>query len=237
MNKIGDLIINGYGSANGGEFDRVVINGKGTVNGQVNCTLLECNGSGAITGDVKSEKVKISGNGKISGNVVSQNIIIEGGASILGGAKTSKMNIQGKATIGGYVKGEELRVQGSVAIGGDCEVEVFQLEGQFSIGGLLSAEEIDIETFGACKAHEIGGKSIRVKQKSSVLLSLLKTIKSVTLETELIEGDDIELENTKAKIVRGTHIVVGENCEIDLVEYKETFRVDKNGRVKESVKI
>jgi cytoskeletal protein CcmA (bactofilin family) len=237
MNKLGDLIINGYGSANGGEFDRVVINGKGTVNGQVDCTLLECNGTGSITGDVKSEKVKISGNGKITGNVLSQKLIIEGRASILGDAQTTNMIIQGKATINGHVKGEELKVQGSITIGKDCEVEIFKSEGQFSIGGLLSADDIYIEIFGECKANEIGGKTIRVKQKSSILLSLIKTIRAVNLVTDLIEGDHIELENTKAKIVRGNNIIIGENCEIDLVEYKETYQLDKNGRVKESVKL
>jgi cytoskeletal protein CcmA (bactofilin family) len=237
MSKMGDLIINGFGSANGGEFERVVINGKGTVNGKLNCTTLECNGTGAVTGDVTSDKINVSGSGKISGNVMCQDLLIKGKASILGDAKINNMIVQGKATVSGSVKGEELTVQGSIVIDEDCEVEIFNSQGHFSIGGLLSAEDIDIETFGECKANEIGGKTIRVKQKSSMLMSLIKTLKSIHLVSDLIEGDQIELENTKAKIVRGNHINIGKNCEIDLVEYKESYHLDKNGIVKESVKL
>ena len=35
-----NLIINGYGSSNGGEFHKVQLNGKGTVNGNVECENL-----------------------------------------------------------------------------------------------------------------------------------------------------------------------------------------------------
>lgn len=48
-----NLIINGYGSSNGGEFHKVQLNGKGTVNGNVECEKFECNGYGAVTGDLK----------------------------------------------------------------------------------------------------------------------------------------------------------------------------------------
>ena len=48
-----NLIINGYGSSNGDEFHKVQLNGKGTVNGNVECEQFECNGYGAVTGDLK----------------------------------------------------------------------------------------------------------------------------------------------------------------------------------------
>jgi cytoskeletal protein CcmA (bactofilin family) len=139
--------------------------------------------------------------------------------------------------VSGNIKGEELKVQGSIVVGGDCEVETFKAEGQFTVSGLLSAEHIDIQTYGECKAGEIGGQTIRVREKTDLLLGLIKTVKSVKLETDLIEGDHIELENTKAKIVRGNQIIIGKNCEIDLVEYKESYQLEKNGRVKESIKL
>jgi cytoskeletal protein CcmA (bactofilin family) len=237
MEAMGDLIINGYGSANGGQFDRTVISGKGTVNGNLECNLFECNGSGIITGDLKSEKAKISGNAKITGNVTSIDVIVEGRGSITGNANVDKMTINGTGSIGGNVKGEELLVKGRFAVGGNCEVETFRTEGQFSVGGLLSAEHIDIYTIGGCKAAEIGGQTIKVKQKSNLWAGLFKSVLPIKLEAELIEGDHIELENTKAKIVRGNHIIIGVNCDIDLVEYKETFKEVKNGLVKKSMKL
>lgn len=236
-NKLGDLMINGFGSSNGGHFDRAIINGKGTVNGDLQCHFFECNGSGTVNGDIKSEKVKISGNAKIDGKVYTTDLIIEGRGVIKGDTYMNSLVIAGAATVGGNVKGEELKLQGKINIDGDCEVENFKSEGQFTIEGLLSAEQIDIHTYGECSAKEIGGQTIRVKQKNNFLLDLIKTVKSVKLKADLIEGDHITLENTKAKVVRGNHIVIGENCEIDLVEYKETYKVENNGLVKESIQI
>lgn len=60
-----NLIINGYGSSNGGEFHKVQLNGKGTVNGNVECEQFECNGYGAVTGDLKSSSARISGSVKL----------------------------------------------------------------------------------------------------------------------------------------------------------------------------
>ncbi|MCL0069946.1 hypothetical protein M1O56_05235 [Dehalococcoidia bacterium] len=57
------------------------------------------------------------------------------------------------------------------------------------------------------------------------------------LETELIEGDEILLEWTRAKTVRGKQIVIGEGCEIERVEYSESLEVDESARVGERVKL
>ena len=57
------------------------------------------------------------------------------------------------------------------------------------------------------------------------------------LIAESIEGDDIYLEETKAKAVRGNNIVIGEGCEIGLVEYKSKFEQTGNAKVKENKNI
>ncbi|WP_318506008.1 cytoplasmic protein [Bacillus sp. T3] len=235
--KHGDLIINGVGASNGGQFNQVLISGKGTINTAVDCTYFKCSGTGIVHSDIKSEKTKISGHAKISGNVVSHEFEIEGRALVRGNAEVHELDIKGRGFINGHVKAEEIKSQGSIVIGGDCEAESFKAEGHFKVGGLLTAEKIEIVLASGCMATEIGGSTIRVKQKSNIIRDLLKLVFPIKLEAELIEGDMIELENTKAKIVRGTHIIIGENCEIDRVEYKEAFRVEKNGLVHENIKL
>ncbi len=237
IEKQGDLIINGFGTSNGGRFQQAVISGKGTVNGQLDCSYFKCNGTGTVNGDIKSEKTKISGNGKIIGDITSKDFVIEGRALVSGNAVITKMVVKGRGSVGGNIKGEELKVQGSLFVGGDCEVETFKAEGHFVVDGLLSAENIEIHTSGSCKAGEIGGQTIRVRQKKNLLLELIKVVYPVKLETDLIEGDHIEIENTKARIVRGNHIIIGENCEIDLVEYKESFQIENNGIVKKNIQL
>ncbi|AJO24082.1 hypothetical protein AB434_2033 [Heyndrickxia coagulans] len=38
---MGNLVINGVASSNGGTFDDVIVNGKGTVNSEIKCKNLE----------------------------------------------------------------------------------------------------------------------------------------------------------------------------------------------------
>jgi cytoskeletal protein CcmA (bactofilin family) len=232
---LGDLIINGVGSSNGGRFQNALISGKGTVNGALDCTFFKCSGTSIVKGEVKSQKIKISGSTKIIGNVSTDELLIEGKAAITGDAFVNKLNVRGSGSVDGSIKGEEIKVQGNMVIGRDCEVETFIAEGRFTVGGLLAAEKIEVYHSWNCRVMEMGGENIRIKQKPNFLRGIFKSVFSYKLKTDLIEGDYIELENTKAKVVRGNHIIIGENCEIDLVEYKDSLRVEKNGVVKEKV--
>ena len=57
------------------------------------------------------------------------------------------------------------------------------------------------------------------------------------LISEVIEGDEIYVEYTKAKVVRGNKVVIGPGCDIQSVEYREDFKALKDGNVKENKKI
>jgi hypothetical protein len=56
-------------------------------------------------------------------------------------------------------------------------------------------------------------------------------IQGKELTVRIIEGDDIYLENTHAKVVRGNNIEIGPGCEIKLVEYKYSFKKDEMAEV------
>ncbi|WP_426980104.1 polymer-forming cytoskeletal protein [Bacillus pseudomycoides] len=228
-----NLIINGYGSSNGGEFHKVQLNGKGTVNGNVDCDDFECNGSGSVNGDLKSERTRISGSGKVDGQVNTENMRIDGKATITKDVKVNNLKIAGKGTIGGTLTGEELKIRGQAIIDGNCEVDVFSSEGQFTIGGLLSADEIDIDIHGTCRAKEIGGQTIKVRHRPTAFSRLFKTVFGSHLEAELLEGDNIDIDYVQIKTVRGNNVTVGPNCEIGLIEYTGVLHVDKNAKVKE----
>lgn len=233
----GDLTINGLGASNGGEFNRVILNGKGTVNTDIKCNEFDSNGSGLVKGNLEAKTAKISGNGKVAGNVSTQNLNIEGRGKIEQNASAQKMKVSGRTSIGGNLKSEELKVKGRLIVGGDCEAETFKAECQFTIGGLLNADKIDIRIFGECKAEEIGGQTITIKQKGSWLGGLFKPFFQNVLETDLIEGDHIEIENTHAKVVRGSHVKIGQNCKIGLVEYTGTYNKDEKAIVNDSCRL
>jgi cytoskeletal protein CcmA (bactofilin family) len=230
--KMGDLIINGFGSSNGGQFNQVIVNGKGTVNSDIDCANFECNGSGTVNGNVVSQSAKISGNGKVNGSIESQFLTIDGSAKVANNLFVKRLKIAGKAYVGGKIKSDELKLRGKITVEEDCEAEVIKAESQFIIGGLLNADFIDITIFANCKAKEIGGQTILIKQKAS-LLGLFKGFVPNQLETELIEGDKIEIENTKAGIVRGNNVTIGPNCIIDVVEYSGELSMAENTVVRE----
>lgn len=239
MKQRGDLVINGFGASNGGQFNLVTLNGFGTVNSEVECNEFECNGFGTINGNVKSDKAKVNGKAKFKGNIESQLLTIDGTAKIDDNLYVGKFELSGKVSVGGRIKSEEIKIKGALTVGEDCEAEIFKAESQFKIGGLLNADQVDIKLYGECKANEIGGQTITVKkqQKGSLIENLLKPLFQTQLETGLIEGDKIELENTIAKVVRGNHVTIGPNCKIDVVEYTGEFSMDKNAVIGESKKV
>ncbi|MFP7299937.1 polymer-forming cytoskeletal protein [Neobacillus niacini] len=234
--KRGDLLINGFGSSNGGSFQSVSINGKGTITGEVECSDLDCNGSGFITGSVIAGQARINGHGKINGDMESQILTVDGTAGVTGNLSVKKLKVSGKANVGGKIKSDEIMIKGRLTVGEDCEAERFRAESKFSIGGLLNADLVDITIFADCNAKEIGGQTILIKQKNS-LLGFFKPFVRTQLKTECIEGDKIEIANTKAGIVRGNQVVIGANCEIEVVEYSGEFTMDKNSIVKDIRKI
>lgn len=234
MNKNRDLIINGFGSSSGGEFELASINGKGKVIGDINCKHYDCNGFATVNGNIKAETVKINGKSTINGDVDAEGISIDGHSSMSGEVKTETIRISGSGSIGGSLQGEHIKINGKASIGGDCEAEEFVSEGTFTIGGLLNAENIDILLYGDCEVKEIGGQTIRIRQRIQGFMKIIKPFYQTRLVTDVIEGDDLHLEGVKAKIVRGNNVTIGENCEIDLVEYKGTIEVDKASKVKKT---
>jgi cytoskeletal protein CcmA (bactofilin family) len=240
--KRNDIKINGSGKASGGFYNNVVINGSGEINGNIECFNFKVNGSGSINGNVKSENSVISGSAHLKGDIVSEEFKVNGSAKVSGNSISKFTKINGSIDINGFLNGEELQIRGSVKIGGDCNVEKFDSKGGFSISGLLSADEISAEIYGTCKAKEIGGEKINVslghsfgiKKLLNAILNLLD-LKQVLI-ADVIEGDDIFLENTIVKTVRGNNVVIGDGCEIDLIEYKTNFHCNGNSNIKENKK-
>ncbi|ATO29822.1 hypothetical protein RA13_18880 [Bacillus atrophaeus] len=231
------LIINGSGSSKGGKFQTVEINGSGIVTGDIECESLRFNGSGKADGKVKAEEVIISGSGKITGAVEADSIHINGSASIHGNLQANKVKVAGFSSFGGFVKGEDLTISGKASIAEDCEIEMFQSEGKFSVGGLLNADDVNIRlSAGESKAQEIGCRRIVVKSRRGVL-SLFKLLPSPVLTAHTIEGDEIDLADTKAKIVRGNSVKIGPGCHIELVEYSGQFECDQSATVAKSQRI
>jgi cytoskeletal protein CcmA (bactofilin family) len=214
-----DLKIYGQGSSAGGKYNKVSIMGEGKIAGDVDCLNIKIYGEGEILGNLK----------------VNDGIDVKGHANIKGDLEGEKLKIQGDVQVYG-ASVEKAEIMGNITTKNDFNAEKFKLEGGFNIGSLLNADEIEISLYWPCKAREIGGSKIKVKKDSKLsFLGLKNMIKpnecSKELIADIIEGDNLYLEYTKARVVRGNNIELGPGCEIELVEYKNDFKQDEKTKV------
>jgi cytoskeletal protein CcmA (bactofilin family) len=240
--NLADIKISGSGSSGGGKYNDVTISGSGKINGDLECVEFKTSGSSKIAGNIKAETIKISGSARIEGNVEAREMKVSGSSHVSGQVKCQSIRISGSTHVEGGLYGEEVSVSGSVNIGKNCEAESFKASGNFRIQGLLNAGEVNINLGGKSSVKEIGGEHIEVRISIVDNFFFKKVIDKMfnsrgELTTELIEGDEIYLENTNAKIVRGNNVTIGEGCTIGLIEYSGEINVSSTSIVKEQKKI
>jgi cytoskeletal protein CcmA (bactofilin family) len=191
---------------------------------------LKISGTASSNGGV-FRNVSIQGEGDVAGNVECGRLKVMGNLNIHGELKAKDIRIMGNLELDGNCHCEEMKLTGDTKIHGDCSAEAFRVSGGFTIDGLLNAGKIDIRLYGPGKVTEIGGDNIRVKLPFRVFSGYK------TLTADVIEGDEIHIEQTKAKVVRGNKVFVGNGCEIELVEYKEDFQQTNKAVIGKTAKI
>ncbi|CAJ1002411.1 MULTISPECIES: polymer-forming cytoskeletal protein [Brevibacillus] len=213
-----NLLISGMGSASGGVFNNVRIDGMSKVNGDLSCVRFLCNGKADINGSVTAD----------------DSIEVNGLATIAGFLKAEHVVINGKATVRGDIVGERAELSGMPNITGNCEVETLTIKGGIRIDGLVNAETIDVRLYGHSRIREMGGKTISVRRETNDLsrfLAFLFPPFASKLSADSIEGDDIYLEYTQAGVVRGNNVRIGPGCDIELVEYRNKYEQSPEAKV------
>jgi cytoskeletal protein CcmA (bactofilin family) len=223
-------------------YDKVSVNGDLSVRGDLDCNRLVVNGSFSDEGTLKTKSGSINGEAIVKGGLEATQMSINGQLDIDGDANIGEVKIRGTINSDGSMISEKIDLLGNINVKHDCNSETFVSKGIFVIGGLLNANNIDINLFGKCKVKEIGGETIKIRRMQKELFNrVLKYIVPEfdfegSLITDTIEGDDIYVEYTTAKTVRGNNVKIGKGCNIGLVEYKNSFELDKSSQIKEHVK-
>nr|WP_308742545.1 hypothetical protein [uncultured Anaerocolumna sp.] len=132
---------------------------------------------------------------------------------------------------------------------------VLECEELYSFGNInmeeINAEVVYIHPDSRSKVKQVMGSDIRITESflmDQTFLSLPKSAdnkiykkeasKSATImELDSIEGDDIVLDHVHAKRVSGDHVVIGDHCVIDCVEYKNNIEISSKSVVKNKIKI
>ncbi len=218
-----DLSVNGVSDAVGGKYGNVRIDGVIKVVGDIEAQSFKLNGVVRTTGSVKSESFECDGTLKVAGSL-----------------SAGSMLMNGLVNVEGALSGERLLLNGLLTIKGDCEFEHVEGEGGFDVDGLLNAGSINLKLQGRGKAREIGVESLHIRQGTKSLWS--KVWKwlfpkfSPELRAGVIEGDDIDVEYTKADVIRGNRVVIGKGSVIGRVEYKSELKVLPGATIGERVK-
>ena len=250
----GDVNISGSGKLRGRtECRSFRTSGASSVEGDLLCENFSCSGATAILGKVEcTEVMKTSGSLKVEGDAYAGEVHISGAGKFIGDVKAEKL-----VSVSGSVKaekniesGKSVRISGSAKINGDVIGEDIYIGGSFIVGGLINGEKIEIVLGRGSsdkKAAALGGSEITVRCKKedenfgSVLGFLEKLFVSEEavpmLETTVIEGDVISLENTKADVVRGNDITIGDGCEIGTVEYTGKVTYSENAKIGQMTEI
>ena len=221
--KIGDISVEGVGKVTGGRYRDVSISGAGSVKGDIQCEKMSLSGAASIKGNVQCKKLEIEGATKVEGDLYGENISIEG-------------VVRAKGTL----KGNKISISGMVKKVQNCECDEFIASGGFSIKEYINADKVNIEIQGKCRVDEVVGEDISVsfKEKTGVEAFINSLFaERATLSVESIEGDNIHLEHTIAKVVRGKNITIGEKCHIQVIEYSGELNVSDKSKVSEIIKL
>ncbi|MBC7318457.1 bactofilin [Candidatus Bipolaricaulota bacterium] len=238
-----NVTISGSGRIEGGTYGTVKIAGSGRVVGDLTAEEFKAAGSAKVEGNLRAQKFEAAGSFKCEGDLVVDEGEAAGSCKVVGRIKAKELKLAGsvhaKSISGGY-----FRAGGALTVEENVEVETFRIIGAFEIGGLLSADRVEVELEGRARAREIGGEKILVRAGQRSLGGLITTALSLLfgqsstkeLSAEVIEGDEVELEATQAKLVRGGKVKIGPGCRIERVEYTESLEVAPGAVVKEEVK-
>jgi len=214
--KRNDISIIGEGSSAGGVYGKVKVVGDSSFNDSLVCDQFKCTGTSVVNGSLESTDIKITGT-----LTLTERIVDHEGES-------------GRHESSAHAKAEKMKVVGELHLPGDCQAENFKLNGRFTVGGMLTAEHMTLRIMGPSEAREIGGSIISVKNGRGKLLEGLFTSNASNpsiLKANMIEGDNIELENTVAEVVRGDQIKIGPGCQIGTVEYRSSLQIHSQSEV------
>ena len=240
-NLKGNLNIDGMGTSAGGEFDTINICGMGTITGKVLASKIDVDGAGKFQESVMSDEIKIAGTASFKNEVKTEFLKIDGNGSVAKDTIAKEVFIAGIANFHKNLKSEGIKIEGMCTIKGNCEAEVFDCEGQIKINGQLNADAIRINTFLKSEINEVVGSAIEIKRSGNavteVISKVLDTVLINNLAVNTIEGDSISIDYTDARVIRGEHVVIGEHCDVGLIEYSGSLKQHPRAKVGETHKM
>ena len=252
MNK-GNMKLTGNGEIIEGEYQEIKIMGNATSNGEVKADTIHIMGGAHFNGNIEAGECVIHGNAVIKGNIVADRMKVNGNFNLEGDCRINELTVNGKTEVDGVFEcnnvvlrgdmvitkvcqAKDLKIYGGLSAKADVLGEQMTIEGRIDCKGLLSAEEICLHACENSYCKEIGATKLLV-EKPFYHLFWLGFGKKNGLSCDLIEADEIKLEYTRAKIVRGKQIQLVKACQVDTLEYSEQYIEGEACEIREVTKV
>lgn len=228
-----DMKISGSGTIPAGEYDAIKISGSGKLSGHVKCASL------GISGSAHGEALECWGDIRVSGSAHFVDDVTSGSMYVSGavhcGANVTvlhEVKLSGGSRCQGNLKCGELHVSGALQAEKNIEAETARIHGGIVCNGLLNAEDIqiEIEQNAKCSIGSIGCSKLLVERRNSNKLFKRRGNGVVTVKNE-IEGDEIDIEYVTCPRASGRTVKIGEGCEIDLLQYSESYEIHDKAKV------
>jgi len=197
----------GDGVISSGDYEEVKVVGTATSSGDFNTNILRVTGELDSDFNISAETARIVGNCSFNDATMKE-------VTIVGEVDCSNLESE-IITITGDVKASKLKATKINVKGAKLTIDE------------MNADQLDIRNaVGYVKS--IVGEKIKIYRRIKFLIFLTSKKR---LSVDEIEGDNIYIEHVDAKKVTGDHIVIGPNCNIEVLDAK-TMKIDKSSFVK-----
>ncbi|MDR2698776.1 MAG: hypothetical protein LBB30_03765 [Candidatus Methanoplasma sp.] len=172
--------------------------------------------------------VRVDGILSVKGDLTCSTLEMNGSCRMNGSLRISgKADIDGVCRISGDMDAEDIDLDGRLTVAGDMTSENARLNGSLSVGGTLNIGSLDLKLHGSSKIKEAVGGRIVIRHSKG----------AGYFRADLVEGDEIDIERSKIKVVRGDKVVIGKDCTADRIEYRSSLDVHPKAAVKEKIKL
>lgn len=220
-----DLEIAGIGSAAGGQYHSVKMEGVCKVGDAIDCFAFKSNGLTTVNGGIMAE----------------EQLEVSGKLSCHGGMVGGNVKLEGQVTVNGPFEADRAEMNGLVKVKGDADASDFKVRGALSVEGWLTAGQLEVKLEGPFHAEGIKSRHITVRHHGKGglrrLIESLLPVWQVQLKARTIEGDIVDVEETTAELVRGRTVVIGPGSDIDRVEYVTDLVVHPQAQVRSRLQI
>ncbi|MCL6518026.1 bactofilin [Alicyclobacillus sp.] len=226
-----DLTITGEGTLAGGTYGRVRIRGEGELHGDIACEALRVLGNCRAEGRLDAQVVDVTGTLDVADGMRGGRVLGRGTVTVRKDAVWSQVRYRGVLTVDGGCRADRLDVRGMLNVGGDLDAEACVIAGTLTVEGFVNAESLELVLFGPSRAGGIGGGKVWVRP------SRMPFAADGELTVDEVEGDEVVLDRTIARVVRGGRVTIGRGCRVDVVEYREAYEADPRAEVGEARKV